>query len=156
MLVAKCDNIKQYLTEDVFVGLGLCSALLPDEEGTIGQQDFEALVGIISDLELLLLDEKLPTSLTALIRRHIRAAELAIAQYPIRGAIALKDAARFTAGNVAIDQELIKQAMPKEAVEKLVKTFHWLNSAADAVIKVDSLIQIGGRAVKLLDDFSDP
>lgn len=156
LLVQRCEHVRQYLTDDVFVGLGLCSALLPDEEDTISAEEFQTLVGIISELELLLLDEGLPTSLTALIRRHIRAAEMAIAQYPIRGAAALKDAVRFMAGNVMLDRDLIDQSLPPEQAEKLRSLVQRLNSVADSVIKVDNLLQIGSRAIKFLVDSPVP
>ncbi|KRG66343.1 hypothetical protein ABB27_13965 [Stenotrophomonas terrae] len=151
LLTKQSANIKQYLTEDVYTGLAFCSELLPVEEEGILQEDFADLVGLINQLELLLIDNAFPAPLTALIRRHIRLAELAIAQYPIRGAGALKEAVKYATGDIYFSESDLTD-ISFEGGQSLKSLWQRMNSLADKAIKADNLFQIGSRATKLLDD----
>jgi hypothetical protein len=148
---AKAQHVRQYLTEDVYTGLAFSSELLPEEEEGISADDFREIVDLVNQLELMLQDSSFPSSLVVLIRRHIRMAELAIAEYPIRGAVAIKDAVKFAVGDLAFEAGVLAPAGPQnaDAVRRLWKK---ANDIADGAIKVDNLAQIGGRAMKLLSD----
>ena len=155
ILHAKAEHVRQYLSEDVYTGLAFSSELLPEEEEAISADDFGEFVGLVNQLELLLQDSSLPSSLVVLIRRHIRLAELAIAQYPIRGAIALKDAVKFAVGDLAFEGELLRPA-GRENAEKVQRVWKKANDMADGAIKIDNLVQLGGRAIKFLTDLAEP
>jgi hypothetical protein len=103
----------------------------------------------------MLQDSSFPTSLVILIRRHIRLAELAISQYPIRGAIALKDAVKFAVGDLVFEAETLAPAGQKNA-EVIQRLWKKANVVADGAIKVDNLMQLGSRAMKLLSDLTGP
>lgn len=155
ILHANAEHVRQYLSEDVYTGLAFSSELLPHEEEAISADDFRGFVDLVNQLELLLQDSSLPTSLVVLIRRHIRLAELAIAQYPIRGAVALKDAVKYALGDLAFEGDLIRPA-GRENAEKIQRLWKKANDMADGAIKVDSLVQLGGRAMKFLSDLTGP
>ncbi|GAB3345861.1 hypothetical protein GCM10027359_29650 [Marilutibacter aestuarii] len=151
ILHAKAESVRQYLTDGVYVGLGLCGELLPDEEEEITKDDFREFVGLINELELMLQDSSLPSSLVALIRRHIRQAELAVAQYPIRGAVALKDALKYAVGDLAVEADAIRSA-DSESANKVTRLWKKANDMADGAIKTDNIMQLGSRVVKFLTD----
>lgn len=155
ILTADAEHVRQYLTEDVYVGLAFSSELLPDEEEDISADDFREVVDLINQLELMLQDSSFPTSLMILIRRHIRLAELAISQYPIRGAVALKDAVKYAVGDLVFEAEALTPA-GRENAEVIQRLWKKANDLADGAIKVDSLAQLGGRAMKLLSDLTSP
>jgi len=150
-VAASAPSIKQYLSNDVLTGLAFCSELLPEEEDGISQEDFAEVVSLINELELLLGENSFPAGLTALIRKHIRLAELAIAQYPLRGASALKDAVKYAAGDILFSEAEISD-LPPEGAQSLRTLWQRMNTLADRAIKVDNLLQIGSRASKFLDD----
>jgi hypothetical protein len=153
ILHANAERVRQYLSEDVYTGLAFSSELLPEEEEAISADDFREFVDLVNQLELLLQDSSLPASLIVLIRRHIRIAELAIAQYPIRGAVALKDAVKYALGDLAFEGEVLHPA-GRENAEKVQRLWKKANDMADGAIKVDSLVHLGGRAIKFLSDFT--
>lgn len=153
ILHAKAENVRQYLSEDVYTGLAFSSEILPEEEEAIGADDFKEFVDLANQLELLLQDSSLPSSLVVLIRRHIRLAELAIAQYPIRGAVALKDAVKYALGDLAFETEVVRLA-GRENAEKIHRLWKKANNMADGAIKIDNLVQLGGRAMKFLADLT--
>lgn len=151
LLTAQCVHVKQHLTEDVYTGLAFCSELLPEEEEGIKAEEFTELVGLINQLELLLQENTFPAELSSLIRKHIRLAELAIAQYPIRGADSLKEAVKYAAGDLIFSADAIATASPENA-NTIRNLWRRMNQIADGAIKVDNLAQLGGRVAKLLED----
>ena len=152
LLVQGADNLRQHLSEDVYVGLSYCSEILGDEENSISAEDFSAIVGLINQLELMLQDSTLPASLVILIRRHIRLAELAIAQYQIRGASAFKEAVKYAIGDLALESDVLRAA-GEEKADAFRQLWKKANDVADGAIKADNLAQLGSRAMKLLSDF---
>ena len=143
-------HVKQHLTPEVYVALDFCSELLPAEEVDISKEDFTAIVGLIGDLEQIIADSTLPTSLATLIRRHIEFAERAMADYPVRGARALKDAMKLAVGDMAMEPEFTSG--PKtEAGTALRELWLKINSVADGAIKADGVVQLGARVLQLLE-----
>lgn len=148
LLVTQSVNVQQHLTGEVFTALAFCSEILPQEEDGITTEDFADIVSVIHDLELLLASNSFPSELTALIRRHIRLAETALAEYPIRGASALKNAVKVATGDMFFIEP---NDLPPDQRRALGGLWQRMNSLADKAIKVDSLLQIGGRAVTFLE-----
>jgi len=155
ILHTTAEHVRQHLSEDVYTGLAFSSELILEEEEAISEGDFREFVGLVNQLDLLLQDGSLPTSLVVLIRNHIRLAELAIAQYPIRGAIALKDAVKSAIGDLAFEAESLRPA-GRDNAEKIQRLWTKANEMADGAIKVDNLVQLGGRAMKFLSDLTGP
>lgn len=123
---------------------------MPAEEIEISNEDFREIVSLVNSLELFLGESNLPSSLVALIRRHIKEAELALAEYPLRGAIALKEAMKAAIGDLIVDQDAYEK-LPPEASSKLKKLWSQVNRAADGAIKAEGLIQVGGRVQRALE-----
>lgn len=149
----KCAHVKQHLTPDVYTALGFCSDILANEEDSISEEDFSALVALINELELVLQDSSIPSSLVALIRRHILLAETAIADYPLRGAGSLKDAVKMAIGDLALETER-DGALPVVAGTRLRTLWERMNNVADGAIKVDGLVQVGTRVAQFLERIS--
>lgn len=147
-------NVKQYLSEDVFAVLTFCSEVLPQEEDGISTEDFASVVGVINELELLLSDNSFPSELTALIRRHVRLAETALANYPLRGAAAIKDAVKAATGDILFSEPEMS-GLTNDQRRSLSGLWQSLNNIADKAIKVDNLLQLSGRAVAFLEKLAE-
>jgi hypothetical protein len=147
----QAQQVQKYLNAEVLTALQFCSDLLPVEEESLSEEDFSGVVDLINQLELLLSENDFPSALTALIRKHIRLAELAIAQYPIRGAASLKDCVKFAIGDLMFEGDALRQTSEENA-SKIKSLWQGMNTLADGVIKADNLAQIGIRAVKFLSD----
>lgn len=152
-LLNPSGNIRQYLSEDVFAVLIFCSEVLPDEEDGIALEEFAEIVSIINDLELLLADNSFPSELKAVLRRHIRLAETALADYPLRGASAIKEAVKSATGDIFFSESEVSKLQPDQR-NSLSALWRKMNAVADKVIKVDNIIQISGRAVTFLENFA--
>lgn len=153
LLVNQSAHVQQYLTDDVFTALAFCSEILPVEEDSITTEDFADIVSVIHDLELLLAENSLPSELTALLRRHIRLAEIALASYPLRGASAIRDAVKAATGDIFFSESEVSN-LPAEQRKTLSGLWYRMNSLADKAIKVDNLAQLTGRAVTFLESLA--
>jgi len=153
LLVNQSAHVQQHLTDDVFTALAFCSEILPVEEDSITTEDFADIVSVIHDLELLLTENSLPSELTALLRRHIRLAELALASYPLRGASAIRDAVKAATGDILFSESEVS-TLPAGQRKTLSVLWYRMNSLADKAIKVDNLAQLTGRAMTFLESLT--
>lgn len=147
LLLRQAAHVKQVLSDEVLTSLAFCSLLLPEDEEALAIGDFEEIVGLISSLEMFLSSANLPGDLVNSIRRHIRAAELALAAYPIRGARALKESVQGAAGYLMDEGDEIDAVSPETALA-LRQLWQKINDVADAAIKIDALLQIASRISK--------
>lgn len=154
LIAHQCTHVKQHLTADVLMALQMIGDFLPDEEESISEEDFRALVSVIHDLERTLQDSEIPGTLAALIRSHIAIAETAISDYPLRGSSALKEAVKYAVGDIKMSPSFASEAdaRTREAISSLwVK----MNQLADKAIKADGLVQIGERLTRFLEKLGD-
>lgn len=150
LVLHQAQHVRQHITEDVYTGLAFCTELLPIEEAEISEQDFREFVDLVNQLELALQENDFPGELVALIRRHVRLAEIAIAQYPLRGAAALQDAVKAAVGDLIFESDATMQA--DEEGSKLVgKVWRKASDIVDVILKVDGLAQLGVRGIKFLE-----
>jgi len=153
LLVHQSAHVRQHLTDDVFTALAFCSEILPVEEDSISSEDFADVVSVIHDLELLLAENSLPSELIALLRRHIRLAEMALASYPLRGASAIRDAVKAATGDIFLSESEVS-SLSTEQRKTLSGLWRSMNSLADNAIKVDNLVQLTGRVVTFLENLA--
>lgn len=154
LLVRQGVHVQQHLTDDVFTALAFCSEILPVEEDGISTEDFADVVSVIHDLELLLAENSMPSELTALLRRHIRLAEMALASYPLRGASAIRDAVKAATGDIFLSESEVS-SLPVEQRKTLSGLWRRMNSLADKAIKVDNLVQLTGRVATFLENLAN-
>jgi hypothetical protein len=154
LIAHQCIHVKQHLTADVFMALQMIGDFLPDEEESISEEDFRALVSLIHDLELTLQDSEVPGTLAALIRSHISIAETAISDYPLRGSSALKEAVKYAVGDIKMSPSFASEA-DTQTREAISSVWVKMNQLADKAIKAEGLVQIGERLTRFLEKLGD-
>lgn len=80
-----------------------------------------------------------------LIKHHVQLIRQALAEYPIAGAKAFREAVRTAVGElVEVRRDLEEHAQAPE-VGRLATVWKRVSSAADLALKVDKLIQLGEK-----------
>lgn len=149
----KAHAVKQYVTAEVLTTLRLCSDVLGDEEDALTEEDFAAIVSAVHDLEFALQEPTIPASLAAMIRRHVRLAEVAIAQYPLTGAKGLKEVLKTAVGDMIVEGR--PEDLRSEAGDLLTRMWGSVNALADRAIRTENLIQVGTRIAQLMAKLPD-
>jgi hypothetical protein len=139
-------NVQQYLTPETLTALAYCAEILPDEESQISSEEIASIQGCLVELRETLSDSTVPPRLRSLIEHHVALIERALSEYPISGAIALREAGRTALGEMIEARDQISEAKDHPATSKLEKTWKAVNSAADIALKAEKLTQLGQRA----------
>lgn len=139
-------NVRQYLTPDTMTALAYCAQILPDEESQISPEEIEGIRACLAELKLCLDDSTVPDRLRSLIEHHVALIEDALIQYPVSGAIALREAGRTALGEMIEVRDQVSAAKDHPATSKLEKTWKTVNGAADIALKAERLAQLGQRA----------
>lgn len=144
------NNARQHLSAENFLALSFCSEILPDEESEITQSELDEICGLVAELNRLLADSTLPARLRALLAHHVELMLQALAEYPIAGAKALREAARTGLGELIEAKDLVVEHQASKEVSKLGEAWKKFNNAADLALKADKLLQLGHKAWELL------
>lgn len=140
------NNARPYLTAENFLALNFCSEILPDEESEITQSELEDIRGLVDELNQLLSDSTLPARLQAVLAHHVELMLQALAEYPIAGAKAFREAARTGLGELIEAKDIVMEHQSSKEVGKLGEAWKKLNNAADLALKADKLLQLGHKA----------
>lgn len=140
------NGIRGSLTPDVMLALAWCNEMLPDEESAIDPADFLEIQGQVEELDTLLGRSELPERIKKLIAHQLELIRTALAQYPIAGARALREAGRSALGEIIESREDVREQPDTEAVGRLAELWKRVNTVADAALKADKLGQLGVRA----------
>ncbi len=151
LLPATWNQVRSNLSTETLLALGFCSEILPDEESEIPLVELQAIEGLVAELEGLLRNSSLPPRLQAVLRHHVELMRQALAEYPIAGAKALREAARSGLGELVEVREAVVENNKSAEVSKLAQAWKQLNTAADAALKADKLLQLGQRAWHLVE-----
>lgn len=151
LLSAGWNQARQYLTRETFVALSFCGEILPDEESRISSQELSAITAQVEDLQALLADSQLPPRLRALVQQHINLILTALAEYPISGALALREAARTALGEIVEVKEAIAENRKAPEISKLGDIWKKVNKTADIALKGEKLAQLGQKAWAMLE-----
>lgn len=139
-------HVKQYLTPEVLTALAFCSEILPDEEAQISTEENSSIRIKVEELRTILNETDIPLRLRSLIQHHIKLIETALAEYPIVGAKALREAARTALGEMIEAKDEIAVAKNSSAVATLGSVWKTVNQAADVALKAEKIAQLGQRA----------
>lgn len=152
MLLPSTWNLaRQYLTPETVIALEFCSEILPDEEAQISSEELAEINTRIEELSALLSDSQLPTRLRALIEHHISLIRRALAEYPITGAKALREAARTALGEMIEEKESVESNCDAPEIIKLGALWKKVNEAADIALKAEKLAQLGQKAWAMIE-----
>jgi hypothetical protein len=146
LLPAMWNQVKQYLTPDVLTALAFCTEMLPDEESKISAGELDAIRKRVDELRASLAEHSLPERLRALVIHHLALIEGALAEYPVVGAKALREAGRTALGEIIEVKDEVAAARDSQAVSKLEAAWKQVNSAADIALKSEKVAQLGQRA----------
>jgi hypothetical protein len=140
------NQVRQYLAPEVLTALAFSTEILPDEETEISVEELGSIRSKLDELRATLEDSSLPRRLRSLIEHHVELIERALAEYPVVGAIALREAGRTALGEMIEAKGEIASAKDDPAVSKLEAVWKTVNDAADAALKADGIAQLGQQA----------
>ncbi|CAG0967922.1 hypothetical protein RHDC4_01093 [Rhodocyclaceae bacterium] len=146
------NQVKQYLLRETFVALAFCTEIIPDEESNISEEALAEISNLVADLRSSMEDANISPRLHELIDHHISLIERAIAEYPIAGAKALREAARTGLGELIEVREVLKEEKDTPSVNKLGTAWKRVNETADIALKAEKLSQLGQKAWAFLED----
>lgn len=140
------NHVKQHLTPEVLTALAFCAEILPSEEAEITAEELTSIADKLDELRATLEDTSLPQRLRSLIEHHVELIERALAEYPVVGAMALREAGRTALGEMIEAKDEIAPAKDSVAVSKLEAVWEKVNKAADVALKIDGIKQLGQQA----------
>jgi hypothetical protein len=149
ILSAGWSSSKQYLRPETLKALEFCCEILPDEESQISPNELMQIQKLVDELSKSLTTSELPPRLIALIKHHIELIERALAEYPITGAKALREAARTGLGEIIEIKSEITASQDAPEISKLGELWKTVNKYADGALKIGGLAQLA-QAIKTL------
>jgi hypothetical protein len=144
-LMGQWNALKPQLTREVFLCLGYCRQILPDEEDTVDSQDVEEIYELISTLKSQLKDSSLPKFTQKMIQSHINGILKALHNYKILGASSLQSAMNSVVGELVVNEDVIMEAKDSEEFSTLVKIVKKVNSVTDTVVKAEKVLSSGAK-----------
>lgn len=153
LLPSTWNQARQYLTAETFVALEFCSEILPDEEAQIAAEDLTEISKRVEELASSLSDSQLPLRLRGLIEHHVSLIRRALAEYPISGAKALREAARTALGELVEVKDAVKSNRDAPEISKLGAVWKKVNEVADVALKAEKLAHLGQKAWEMLGGF---
>ena len=152
LLPSTWNQARQYLTPETLVALEFCSEILPDEEAQIAPDELAAIGKQVEELASSLSTSQLPARLRSLVEHHVSLIRRALAEYPITGAKALREAARTALGELVEVKETVKANRNAPEISKLGAVWKKVNEAADVALKAEKLAQLGQKAWAMLEN----
>jgi len=147
------SHAMQFLKPETLLALNFCSEILPDEESQISADELNQIRELVDELHLSLSTSEIPPRLILLIQHHVELIQRALAEYPVIGAKALREAARTGLGELIEIKETVKGNHDSPEISKLGATWRKVNEAADIALKSEKLAQIGQKAWATLGNF---
>jgi hypothetical protein len=153
-LQAGWHGMRGNLTPDVLLALAFLNEMLPSEETAVPAEEITAIVAELEDLNSLVLNSELPIALRRFIQHQLHLIELALDQYPIFGAKALREAGRSAIGEIIETQGTVEApTQSPDALSKLGQLWKRVNTAADVALKAEKVGQLGHRTLEALSNW---
>lgn len=152
LLSGSWSQVKQYLQRETLIALAFCSEIIPDEESDISPGALTEISNLVGELRSSLLEADISPRLRKLIEHHIALIEGAIAEYPIAGAKAFREAARTGLGELIEVRDVLKEEKNSPPVSKLDTVWKRVNETADIALKAERISQLGQKAWALLEN----
>ena len=154
LLSGSWNQVTQYLPKETFVALGFCTEILTDEESQVSQDELDEILANVQELRASTIDSNLPIRLRQLVEHHIVLIEKALAEYPICGAKALREAVYTGIGELIKDKEIVDDNKEASEVIKLANIWDKLGMVADTALKTDGVMQLGQKVFELLENIN--
>ena len=138
-------TLKPRLTREIFLCIGYCRQILPNEENQIDPEDVEALEELIAELKLQLEESTLPKYIKKKIQNHIDGILKSLHSYRILGAESLQSAMNTVVGDIISNEEVFREARDTPEVDILGKIIKKAYSVTDSVIKTEKLLTSGAK-----------
>jgi hypothetical protein len=145
------SGIQPWFKPEVMIALNYCSEIIPNEEAEISQDALNGIQAELDELQALLADAQLPESLRTLIQHHIDLIFNALAEYPVSGAKALREALRSGVGEIIESTETIKENHQNPAVTKLKDVWKNVNEAVDFALRTERTVQLGHKVYEFIE-----
>ena len=145
LLSTSWHNIKQYFPEANLVALRFCSEILPDEEAEISPDDLATICARVSELRELVTGAKLSDRVRDLILHQLDLIEQALAEYPIAGVKALREAFHRGVGEIVEANDALKTERDAPTVSKLGELWKTFFEILDKALKAEQAVQLGQK-----------
>ena len=153
-LQASWHGMRGNLTSEVLLAIAFLNEVLPSEEITVPPEELAAIAAELDELLSLVLKSDLPVALRRFTQHQLQLIELALAQYPIFGAKALREAGHSALGEIIETQGTVEATVDSpEALSRLGQLWKRLNTAADVALKSEKVGQLGHRAWEALSNW---
>jgi hypothetical protein len=153
-LMAGWHGMRGNLASDVLLALAFLNEMLPSDEIPIPSEELATIATELEQLKLLALNSDLPIALRRFIQHQLELIELAIAQYPVYGAKALREAGHAAIGEIIGTQGTVEAPTENpEALSRLGQLWKRLNTAADVALKAEKVGQLGHRTLEALSNW---
>lgn len=145
MLMSGWQGQRDKLTREVFLCLGYCREVLPDEESLISKNDFDEIHQLLNTLGSQLENSSLPSHTNNIIKNHIDGILKALHSYKIVGAESLQQAMKTIVGDVIVNEEIFSEAKGSKEIGTLKKLFRKVQTVSDKVVKTEKLLTSGAE-----------
>jgi hypothetical protein len=153
LLSTNWHNIKQHFPEANLVALRFCSEIIPDEEAEIASEDLGEIEARVAELRELLATSELSARLRTLIIHHLELIEQALAEYPIAGVKALREAVHKGVGEIVEVGDTLKGGRDAREVSKLGDLWRKVVEATDMGLKAEQAARLGQRILDAIGGF---
>ena len=153
ILGGRTEQVKQYLGRETIVALSFCADILSDEESEISTNNLTEIREKVEELRASLNESSISLRLRQLLQHHIDLIEHALAEYPISGAKALREAARTGLGEIIEIKDEVKQGSDSLPIGKLAAVWKKFNEVADNALKAEKIARLGQKAWEVIENF---
>jgi len=157
-LMGTWQGLKGTLDGEVFMCLGYCQEILPDEEDLIDDVDIGEIQEILESLKSQMSESSLPEYTKRIIQDHIENIRSALHSYRIIGAKSLQNALKTAVGEVVANDDIFSQAKDTKEVGDVGKLLKKLHEVTDKVVKSEKVVssatklaEHGTKALEIID-----
>jgi hypothetical protein len=144
---------RQHLTAETMTAMAFCGEIIDNEEDLISDEDLAEISSKVEELERSLEGTTLPPRLRRLIQHHIELIRTALAEYPIVGTRALRQAYRTAVGEVVEVREEVQAHPDSNELTMLSTVWKRVNSVIDVALKVEKVGHLGHTAWDIITTY---
>lgn len=139
------NQVRQYLTSEVFVVMSFCGEIIPDEEEIITPEKLASIAASLEELVQSLSASHLPVRLRTLVKHHIELIRRALEEYPISGEKVFRRATQAGAGEAWDLREDVRRNADFPEIAALGAIWQEVRDECDIARRSINVQQIGHR-----------
>lgn len=153
-------QVQQHLTPEILGPFAIFAEALPEGEVELTEADLKDLKKVVGDLAQHVAVADLPPNAIRFLLDQLRLIEIAIAEYPIRGSAAFRDASVGAAANWADPPTEVRDNITREEVQKVAglwsrfekygRRYMFIHRLAWALLDDVAVAAVAAKEVQLL------